>query len=361
MLRAATLIAALLALAACAGSDQSDPAPTPDEARALFGRLGPVPQPPANPVTPARVRLGRTLFADPRLSADGSLSCQSCHRPDQGFAFAQPLSPAFPTRAERRKVPTLINVAYKRPLLWDGRVDDLDTQPLATIADRIHFNNDPDIVAADLARDGSYPALFREAFGSPEVTAARIAQAIAAYERTLVFDESRFDRYMDGDRAALSEAETRGLALFAGKAACAACHNGPNLTDDHFHNIGVPDHTIRGRAPVMATIGFDAKRMGLADWASVTEDLGRQLVTKSPEDGGKFRTMSLRNVAQIAPYMHNGAFATLAQVIAFYDAGGGGHPNKSALLRPLGLTPGEKADLEAFLRALTGRRRPDPG
>ncbi|MBF0394220.1 MAG: cytochrome-c peroxidase [Alphaproteobacteria bacterium] len=361
MIRAATLLAVMLAISSCAGSDDADPPPSPAEARALFGRLGPAPQPEGNPSTPARVRLGRALFGDPRLSADGSLSCQSCHRPDQGFAVAQSISPAFATRTERRKVPTLINVAFKRPLLWDGRVEDLDLQPLATIADRIHFNNDPDIVAADLTRDAAYPALFREAFGVEGITAPRIAQAIAAYERTLVFDGSRFDRYMDGDTAALTAAETRGLALFAGKAACAMCHNGPNLTDDRFHNIGVPDHTIRGRAPVMATIGFDAKRMGLADWASVTEDLGRQLVTKAPEDGGKFRTMSLRNVAQVAPYMHNGAFATLAQVIDFYDAGGGAHPNKSGLLRPLGLTAAEKADLEAFLRALTGSRRPDPG
>jgi cytochrome c peroxidase len=349
--------AASLSLVACSVAADPNPVPAPADALALFGHLGPVPQPLDNPATPAKVGLGRALFAEVRLSADGSLACSSCHRPDQAFGFARPLSPAFPTQAERRRSPSLINVAYKAPLLWDGRVDSLDLQPLSTIADRIHFNSDPDLVVAGLALDKEYPALFRAAFGSDGISAARIGQAIAAYERTLVFDDSPFDRYMDGDTAALSDAAKRGLALFAGKAGCAACHRGPNLTDDAFHNIGVPDRTVRAIPAALATIAFDAKRMGLPDWAAVTEDLGRQLVTKLPEDGGKFRTMSLRNVAQTAPYMHNGAFAGLEQVIDFYDAGGGSHPNKTASLHPLGLTVEEKADLKSFLEALTGRQR----
>ncbi|MGE5546850.1 MAG: cytochrome-c peroxidase [Solirubrobacterales bacterium] len=360
MVRVATLVAAAvsLSLTGCVLAGDGDPM-SPAEARKVFGRLGPVPVPADNPMSPAKVKLGRLLFADARLSADGSLSCQSCHRPDQAFAAAQPLSPAFPTKTERRKVPTLVNVAFKGPLLWDGRVDSLDMQPLSTIADRIHFNNDADLVAAELALDKDYPALFGAAFGTEGVTPTRIAQAIATYERTLVFDDSRFDRYLDGDETALSAAERRGLTLFAGKAGCAGCHRGPNLTDERFHNIGVPDQTVRGLAAVMATIGFDAKRMGFPGWAQVTEDLGRQLVTKRAADAGKFRTMSLRNVADIGPYMHNGALATLDEVIDFYDAGGGTHPNKTTALRPRGLSPEEKADLKAFLTALSGVQRPD--
>jgi cytochrome c peroxidase len=350
-----------LTLASCTAASEADPVPTPEQARALFGRLGPVPMPADNPMTPAKAALGRALFADVRLSADGSLSCASCHRPDHAFAFPRPISPAFPTKVERRKVPSLINVAYKGPLLWDGRVESLDVQPLNTIADRLHFNGDADLVSAELAQDAAYPGQFRDAFGDDGVTPVRIAQAIATYQRTLVFDDSRFDRYMDGDAEALNAAERRGLALFAGKAGCAGCHNGPTLSDERFHNLGVPDDTVRATVGALVTLGFDAKRMGLPDWASVTEDLGRQLVTKAAADGGKFRTMSLRNVADQGPYMHNGAFATLAAVIDFYDAGGGSHANKTPFLRPLGLSGSEKADLAAFLGSLTGMRRPDPG
>lgn len=163
---------------------------------------------------------------------------------------------------------------------------------------------------------------------------------------------------MDGDLQALDSAQKRGLALFMGKAKCIACHNGPNLTDNRFHNLGVPDDHVTGDPQVMASIRFDAKRNGYKGWAEVTEDPGRALITKDPKDIGKFRTMGLRNIADSPPYMHIGAFETLEEVVRFYNGGGGSHPNKSSMLKPLGLTEQEIADLVGFLKtALEGTQR----
>jgi len=145
--------------------------------------------------------------------------------------------------------------------------------------------------------------------------------------------------------------------LFMGKARCVVCHKGSNLTDNGFHNLAVPDDHVTSDAKVMASVRFDAKRLGMEKWAELTEDPGREGVTKAPVDRGKFRTMGLRNIAQSPPYMHNGALETLEDVVAFYNKGGGDHPNKSPLMRPLGLTDGEQADLVAFLNALTGSQR----
>lgn len=350
-------IAVALQVAACVGGSAYGPAPSPGEAQELFGHLGPVPVPKDNPMTAAKVRLGRTLFNDARLSSDGSLSCRTCHRPDQGFSVAQPMSPAIASRVERRHVPTLINVAFKGPLLWDGRMATLEKQPLATIHDALHFNNSITLVVADLNGDANYRRAFRDAFGVEGITADKLGQAIATYERTLVFGDSRFDRYMDGDEDALTADEQEGLALFVGKAGCVACHHGPTLSDEQFHNLGVPDDDVRSREPILAAVAFDAQRMGLTGWADVKEDRGRELVTKDAADRGKFRTQSLRNVADTAPYMHNGALESLEDVVEFYDAGGGNHPNKSALIRPLGLSEREKSRLVDFLATLTGQQR----
>ncbi len=164
---------------------------------------------------------------------------------------------------------------------------------------------------------------------------------------------------MDGDGGALDDQQKRGLALFMGEANCTACHNGPNLTDNAFHNLGVPDEHVAGAPQVMASVRFDAKRNGYEGWAELQEDPGRALVTKDPADVGKFRTMGLRNIADSPPYMHNGAFETLEAVVRFYNDGGGEHPNKSPLVEPLGLSEADIADLAAFLEtALQGTQRP---
>lgn len=349
----AVFFAAALPITAC--TTTLDPmVPPPEVAAQLFGRLGPVPVPVDNPINDAKVALGRTLFADTRLSSDGSLACETCHRPDQGFTVGTALSPAFPTKTERRNPPTLLNSAYRQPLLWDGRVLGLDVQPLSTIADRLHFNNDPDLLAAEIGRDPDYRHAFHAAFGSDEVTAPRLALAIATYVRTLTSADSPFDRYMAGDGRALSPSARKGLALFVGKARCIACHRGPDFSDGDFHNLGVSDELLKAFPQTRATLVFDAKRMEYGRWSTVEEDLGRELVTKETNDRGKFRTMSLRDVALTAPYMHNGALPTLAAVVAFYNAGGGTHANKTTFLKPLDLSEQEQHDLVEFLQSLTG-------
>ncbi len=352
-----------MAVVGCCGflwAAQSVPAlavPGPEEVRAAIGHLGPVPTPEDNPLTAAKVALGRKLFTDTRLAGDGTLSCESCHLPDQGYAVAQPLGPAYPSQQERRNSPTLINVAYNGPMIWDGRGGSLDHVALGPVKNILHLNNNVDLLVQQLGARGDYRKAFTQAYGDERVTAERIAKAITSFERTLVFDDSPLDHYMDGETSALDDRQQRGLELFMGKAGCIQCHRGPNLTDNRFHNLGVPDQQIRSDPQVMASIRFDAQRMGLDDWAQVNEDRGRELVTKSAQDRGKFRTMGLRNIEASAPYMHNGVLADLSQVVAFYDQGGGSDPNKSPLLHPLHLSTEEQSDLVAFLHALTGHQR----
>jgi cytochrome c peroxidase len=334
-----------------------EPVPTPDEVKAAIGHPGPVPVPENNPLTAVKVALGEKLFTDKRLSGDSSFSCQDCHRPDHGFAVPVALGPAYPTQSERRNSPSLINVAYNRPLIWDGRAPDLDKQALGPVKNILHMNNNVDLLVEQLKMEPAYRKAFTDAFGDRNVSAERIAFALASYERTLVFDGSALDRYMDGERTALNAAQLRGLGLFFGKAHCIQCHHGPNLTDNQFHNLGVPDAWVDDNPQILAAIRFDAQRMELKDWALLDRDPGRELVTKDPADRGKFRTMGLRNIESSAPYMHNGAFETLEAVVDFYNRGGGEDPNKSPLLKPLGLSGEEQADLVAFLQALTGVQR----
>jgi cytochrome c peroxidase len=347
----------LLTLLPGGATRAAEAAVTPEQVSSAIGHLGPVPAPPGMPLSAAKVALGKQLFTDTRLSGDGSVSCETCHLPDHGYAAAEALGPAYPSQRERRNSPTLINAAYNQPLIWDGRAPDLDKQALGPVKNILHMNNDLDLLVEQLKADADYPEAFRKAYGDTGIDAGRIADALASFERTLVFDDSPLDRYMDGDTAALDAAQLRGLGLFLGKAKCIACHRGPNLTDNQFHNLAVPDQAILRNPEILAAIRFDAKRMGLTEWAQLTRDPGRELVSKDPADRGKFRTMGLRNIESSPPYMHNGALATLAEVVAFYDRGGGDDPQKSPLLEPLGLSEAEREDLVAFLRALTGTQR----
>ena len=318
-----------------------------------IGPLPPVPAPEDNPITPEKVELGKRLFFDARLSADGSLACVSCHLPDQGWTTNTPLSPAYPTNMERRNSQTLINVAYNKALIWDGRAAALEKQALGPIQNPLHMNQNLDLLIEKLKSFPPYVEQFQQVFGT-SVTPEALGKALAAFERTLVTRNAPFDRYMTGNWQAMSEGALRGMELFKGKARCILCHNGPNFTDNQFHNLGVPAVPLLSDPLVQAAIRFDAKRMTVPEYQSVTEDLGRYLVTKEEKDKGMFRTPTLRNVMQREPYMHNGVFLSLEEVIDFYDAGGGAVLGKSPLLQPLGLTAQGKRDLLAFLQALTG-------
>jgi cytochrome c peroxidase len=304
-------------------------------------------------MTAEKIALGRRLFFDPGLSGDGSLACVSCHLPDQGWTTNTPLSPAYPTNMERRNSQTLINVAYNKVLLWDGRAGALEKQALGPIQNPLHMNQNLDMLIEKLKATPPYEERFQRVFGT-SVTPEALGKALAAFERTLVSRNAPFDRYMTGDRQAMSEGALRGLELFKGKARCILCHNGPNFSDGQFHNLGLPPAPLLSHPLVQAALRFDAKRMNVPEYQSVREDLGRYLVTKEEKDKGAFRTPTLRNVTQREPYMHNGVFHSLEEVIDFYDAGGGTVVGKSPLLQPLGLTDQEKRDLLAFLEALTG-------
>lgn len=322
-------------------------------APALIGPLPPVPIPPENPSTPDKVELGKLLFFDSRLSSDGSRSCAHCHQPHMGWAFRDRQSPAFPSQVERRASMPLVNVAYNTPLLWDGRATTLEAQALGPIQNPLHMNQNLDLLIERLKVLPGYLSRFRAAFGTGPTPEA-IAKALAAFQRTIVSGDSPFDRYAKGDPSALSAPARRGLDLFQGKARCILCHNGPTFSNNAFHNLGLPKADFLNDPKVLASVRFDAKRMGVPEYADLSEDPGRYLVTKQDKDFGAFKTPSLRNVTTRRPYMHNGAFETLREVIEFYNRGGGDNPRKDPLLAPLNLTEGERADLLAFLESLTG-------
>ena len=346
----AAVVSVVLAIGLTGGSDFVQP---PIASSAEIGPLPPVPIPSENPMTPDKITLGKMLFFDYRLSGDGSRTCVHCHQSDQGWAFRDRLSPAYPTQSERRVSMTLINVAYNTILIWDGRASALEKQALGPIQNPLHMNQNLDLLIERLNAIPNYVERFRRVFGTGPTPDA-IGKAIAAFERTIVTADSPFDRHAKGDRAALSASALRGLDLFKGKARCIVCHTGPTFTDNGFHNLGVREAEFLKDPRVLASLRFDAKRMGVPEYRALTADPGRYLVTKQDRDFGAFKPPTLRNIASRSPYMHNGAFDTLAEVIAFYNKGGGNDSRRDPNLQRLDLTHEEERDLVAFLDSLTG-------
>lgn len=299
-----------------------------DSIRPLPGGLGvlpALPQDPENPATPAKIKLGKQLFEDTRLSGDQSLACMSCHPREMGYTEAVPFSEGFQGKPMPRHTPTLLNAGYYRYINWDGKFTSTTQLVPAILANPRNMNlQDDAVLVGRLESVPEYRASFREVFGGPP-TKQRVAQALDAYVRSLTTPNSPFDRYAAGDRGALTDAQKRGLMLFVGKADCTMCHRGPNFEDDQFHALGVKG-----------------------------DDPGRFKVTGAEADRYAFKTPTIRNVELTAPYMHNGSLTTLRDVIDFYDAGGGDQQPKSVLLRKLHLTAREKSDLVAFLESLTG-------
>jgi len=320
--------------------------------------LAPLPPPPSpteNPTTPEKVELGKKLFFDRRLSGDGTMSCATCHAPESGFADALPISLSYPTTRNWRNSPGLVNVAWRKSLFRDGRSSSLEEQALFPMMSPFEMNRNLDYLEEVLKTVPAYVEAFRSVFGG-EITRQRVAMAIAAFERTLLSRDTPLDRHLRGEPGALSARQREGLELFLGKARCATCHNGPNLTDERFHNLGVPEDQKTKEDPrVLATARFVGKVSGFPEYRSLRGDPGRFLVTKDPADWKAFATPPLREVAATAPYMHNGTLGTLEEVIDFYDRGGGDDPKKSPMLRPLGLSKEEKNSLREFLATgLTG-------
>jgi cytochrome c peroxidase len=310
------------ALLAVGGPTDEQPLPKP---------LGAVPAPASNPSTPAKVKLGRELFFDPRLSRTGKVSCATCHDPEKGYGNGERFGVGVDGKRGTRNVPGLLNVGYAGSLFWDGRAATLEEQALHPIENPAEMDMKPAVLAEKLNGIDSYRDQFQKAFGGP-ATPERIAQALATYERTLVSADTPFDRYLAGDRKALSESAQRGMKQFFGEARCVVCHSGPNLSDDKFHNIGT---------------------------ATAPDDLGRRAVTKKERDHGAYRTPQLREVGRTAPYMHDGRLKTLTEVVRHYNFGGvtdEANDHRDPELRVLYLNEDQVNDLVAFLATgLTSR------
>lgn len=318
------MLFALLALAAC----QAEPVSVVDDSPYwLHLPPGfPMPEiPEDNELTEARVALGKRLFYDPVLSADSSISCGSCHKQALAFADDAAISPGIHGRLGFRNSPTLANVAYLGRVNKDGGVAKLDLQAIVPIEDENEMGFSILLAADRLAGLPDYRDDFNRAYGQAP-SPFGITRALGAFMRTLISGDSRYDRSEQGQES-LSAAELRGQALFfSSRTDCSSCHGGFNFTDDSFRNNGL--------------------------YETYTDE-GRRRVTALDADIGKFRVPSLRNVDRTAPYMHDGSLASLAEVLSHYNAGGSSHANQDPLIRPLGLSPAELEDLEAFLLTLT--------
>jgi len=349
MLALVVPILALLALGPSALGQAAGGSPSEEELEAanplraipgpLLGHEVAVRELPAPP-DPERARLGRWLFYDQRLSADGTLSCASCHRPEHAFSEPTPVSTGIRGQKGGRKAPSFINAVYAfyPETFWDGRAGSLEEQAIGPVANPIEMGNTHEAMVATIGGLEGYGPYFARAFGDPAVTLDRIAQAIADYERTRVSGNARYDQWVEADPdepgyvSPLSEQEVLGHDLFFGKALCATCHVGASFTDGKYHNLG---------------IGWDPVTQRLADE-------GRFVVSGAETDHGAFKTPGLRETTRHAPYMHDGSLATLRDVMLHYDKGGQANPWLSPKLKPLGLTPEEIDALVAFMSALEG-------
>jgi cytochrome c peroxidase len=274
-----------------------------------------LPVPEDNPITVERIERGRELFFDKRLSRDQTIACASCHDPERAFSDGRPVPIGVFNRLGRRSAPALVNRGYGRAFFWDGRATTLEEQVLQPIQDR----NEMDMTLPEVSARVGLPI-------------DDVSRSLASFVRSLLSGDSPFDRFINGEREALTAEQQAGLQVFRGKANCTACHVGPTFSDERFHNTGV------------------AYRDGRV------LDEGRFGVTARPEDRGAFKTPTLREIARTAPYMHDGSRVTLAEVVDYYDKGGNANPGLDLELRPLRLTDGEKHALVTFLESLNGTR-----
>jgi cytochrome c peroxidase len=286
-----------------------------------------------NPYNREKADLGKLLYFDKRLSMDNTISCASCHSPDKTFTDHLPMAIGIMDRKEARKSPTVINAAYYKHLFWDGRAGSLEEQakgPISnpeemTLIDNAHLaQTDCESIIRSIP---GYHALFKKAFGNEDCSIAQIAQAIATFERTILSGNSPYDQYMAGNPDAMTEEEKHGMHIF--NASCVHCHSGPTFSNGSFVNIGV---------------GMDQEK----------PDLGRFRITHDEQDWGAFKVPGLREVVHTYPYMHNGQFQTLEEVVDYYDKGGNPNPNLHPLMRPLHLSEKDKKAVVSFLKALSG-------
>lgn len=303
-----------------------------DALKQTYRRPASIPFPKDNPYTEAKADLGHALFFDPRLSGANTMSCATCHNPALGWKDGLGHGVGHDAKPLRRATPTLLNLAWADLLMWDGRNSDLEdqaTEPIEAVA--VMDQSMPELLD-ELGEIPGYRRLFREAFGRDGIARSDLAQAIATFERTLVSNKAPFDRWIDGDEAAIDASAKRGFVVFNDKGNCAACHSGWRFTDDGFHDIGLTSEDI-GRG---------------------AEAPGEPLLQHA------FKTPTLRNIDQRAPYMHDGSQASLREVVVHYDTGFLQRPSLSPEMHRLALTETEIADLVAFMHTLTSRDDPIP-
>jgi len=310
-----------------------------------IGHLPETPYPADNLYSKEKEKLGKTLFFDPRLSSSKQIACASCHDPDLAWTDNRTLAFGHDRQLGARNAMTIMNSSHIKNPFWDGRTNSLEEQAQMPVQDFKEMNEHIDIAVEKIAAIKGYEKLFSEAFGSKEVSKEKIGKAIATFERTIKSGSTKFDRFIDGNPDAYSDQEVQGLHLYRTKAQCINCHNTGYFSNNKFENDGT------------ALLG------------SRQEDLGRYLVTLKPEDVGKFRVPTLREISRTGPWMHNGAFTPLMDVLTFYN---GGNPeptkkrstvhkgiglvsNKSKLLKPLNLTKAELEALESFLETLSSK------
>lgn len=283
-----------------------------------------------NPMTQPKIDLGKLLYFDPRLSRDNTISCATCHNPYHGFTDPKGTSGGVGGAFGTRSSPTVINRLFSKEQFWDGRAEDLEEQAHGPLTNPVEMGMPShDHVAKNVSLVRGYRYYFENAFGTNQVTIKKIAEAIAAYERTVLSGNSPFDRYMAGQKDAMSPSAVRGMDLFNGKANCKTCHAGFNFTDESYHNLGV---------------GMDKPN----------PDLGRFEVTKAETEKGAFKTPTLRNITETAPYMHDGSEPTLRATVEFYNKGGVKNEWLAEEIKPLNLTDQEIGDIVAFMQSLTG-------
>lgn len=284
----------------------------------------------ADPPTLATARLGRLLFYDKRLSADGTVSCSSCHSVSHGYSNDLPVAVGIHGATGTRKAPAILNKAFSSPQFWDGRAGTLEEQATGPMFNPIEMANTEENVLKTLEGIAGYRTYFQAAFGSDQITMPKVTRAIADFERTLLNADSKFDQSQaDPVNHPLTQDEAAGFALFLDRD-CEECHSLPLFTDNSFHNTGV----------------------GFANGAF--KDEGRAAITKVADDTGAFKTPTLRGIGTHAPYMHDGSLKTLEEVVEFYNKGGARNPHLDRKIIPLGLRPDQKQQLVAFLKTLDG-------
>lgn len=320
-----SVVVALAALAATGQQRKTEPT-------LLDGYRRPTttPTPEGNPMTSGKVALGKLLFFDPRLSGSGAISCSTCHSPSLGWQDGLPKGVGHHGAVLARRTPTILNVAWGEPFFWDGRADTLEDQAKGPLMANMEMAGSSEKLLSFIRNSPAYRERFAQVFANEPLSIENVAKALASYERTIVSAEAPFDRWVRGDEQALSSSAKRGFVLFNTRAKCSSCHVGWRFTDDGFHDIGLP--------------GNDMGRAKVAPGLIIFERA--------------FKTPTLRNIAERAPYMHDGSLSTLAQVVDHYSGRFIRRPSLSDQITPLNISERDKADLIAFMKSLSSQDLP---